>query len=320
MRSRRSANRGFTLIELLVVIAIIAILIALLLPAVQQAREAARRSTCKNKLKQLGLALHNYHDTFRTFPPAYIETTPRRATGGGTCAAGGTRSAPWTILILPYIEQSTLYNQFDFNAAFRNLQNGTGSTVNEPLQERANANFECPSDPNSRAELANNNYLGVQGGGDYAAMAAAGQACRAYNIRTFYFNGIFYSDSSTRMRDITDGTSNVFMVGESRYQTLHASSGSAATYWMTWATTAWGDAPAQVGGTYLPINGSSFIPHKDNYKLEDATMYFGSRHVGGTHFLMGDGSVHFISENIDLPTYQTLGIISDGLPVGGAEL
>lgn len=319
MSSHRRQQRGFTLIELLVVIAIIAILIALLLPAVQQAREAARRSTCKNKLKQLGLALHNYHDTFNRLPPAYVETAARRGSSGGTCTTGGTRSAPWTILILPYIEQSTLYNKFDFNAKFRNLQNGSGDAVNETLQEQRNVNFECPSDPNSNESLANNNYLGVQGGGDYTAMAAIGKACRAYNIRTYFFNGIFYSDSSTRMRDITDGSSNVFMLGESRYQTLWASSGSAATYWMTWATTSWGDAPAQVGGTYLPINGSSFVPHRDGYKLEVATSYFGSNHIGGAHFLMGDGSVHFISENIDLSTYQTLGVIADGLPVGGYE-
>lgn len=318
MSPRSRHQRGFTLIELLVVIAIIAILIALLLPAVQQAREAARRSTCKNKLKQLGLALHNYHDTFNRLPQAYVETEARRGEAGGTCTTGGTRSAPWTILILPYIEQSTLYNKFDFNAKFRTLQNGSGDAVNETLQERRNVNFECPSDPNSNESLANNNYLGVQGGGDYNAMKAIGQACRAYNSRTYFFNGIFYSDSSTRMRDITDGTSNVFMLGESRYQTL-LGTGTAATYYMTWATTSWGDAPAQVGGTYLPINGSTFVPNRDGYNLTIATSYFGSHHVGGTHFLLADGSVHFVSENIDLGTYQTLGIIADGLPVGGYE-
>ena len=316
----RRSYRGFTLIELLVVIAIIAILIALLLPAVQQAREAARRTQCRNKLKQLGVALHNYHDVAGVLPPGWIDPAAFRATAGGTCGDTSLiRSATWTILLLPYIDQAPLYNSFNFNAAFREFSNTTGAAPNKALQEMRLVTFECPSDPNSGEGNQNNNYLGVQGGGDYATMASAGQACRVYATRTYFFNGMFYADSSTRFRDITDGTSNTFMLGESRYQTLRGSDATSQEYYHTWATPGKNSVPGQVGGTYLPINGSSFFPGQDGYQAEVAGMYFGSHHEGGCHFAMADGSVQFISENIDLATYQTLGIIGDGLPVGGFQ-
>ncbi len=315
---RRSA---FTLIELLVVIAIIAILIALLLPAVQQAREAARRTECRNKLKQVGLAIHNYHDTHNIFPPAYVDATPRRASGTTGACNGGTvttRGAPWTVLVLPFLDQSPLYNQFDFALTFRTLQYNTGDVNNRALQTRRLSIWECPTNPNSNENHANNCYYGVQGGGDYATMAASGQACRAYSVRSFYFNGIFFPSSNRRIRDVTDGTSNVFMVGEQKYATLRSPGfPTSDTYYMTWGATAWGDAPAQVAATFYPLNGSTYRQGIDNYKLEEATYYFGSHHEGGAHFLMADGSVHFISENVDLATYQTSGIINDGKPLSG---
>ena len=316
--SRRS--RGFTLVELLVVITIIGILIALLLPAVQAAREAARRMQCTNNLKQLALGLLAYHDSHGSFPSGQIESAPgpRRPSGTtGACTSGGTRAAPWTVLLLPYIEQTALHDAFNFRAPFRHLQNGTGgSTGNELLQERRNMAFECPTDLHSAESYENINYLGVQGGGDYAAMAAAGRACRAYATRSYFFNGTLYPDSATKTRDFTDGTSNVFVLGESRYVTLKGTDSTSTTYWMGWATAAWSDAPGLVGATYLPINGSKFVP-TTGYNLDVATNYFGSLHPGGCNFAMGDGSVHFVSETINLSTYQSLGIIADGLPVEG---
>src|SRR5688572_18495143 len=143
---------GFTLIELLVVIAIIAILIALLLPAVQQAREAARRTQCKNNLKQMGLALHNYHDAFNMFPPGHVydgfaDTNVRSPTNGGgnDCVAAGALAsnatyvrAPWTVQILPYIDQAPLYNQFQMHMPFfgRVDHQNPPSPINYPLQLR----------------------------------------------------------------------------------------------------------------------------------------------------------------------------------------
>ena len=312
------SQRGFTLIELLVVIAIIAVLIALLLPAVQQAREAARRSQCKNNLKQLGLALHNYHDTHSTFPPGWIEGGSTNAIGRptgttGTCTARGTKSAMWTIMILPFLDETPRYNEFDFNQAFRTIQTGTGSTTNRTAQERRNVKFECPSDPNSSARFANINYYAVQGGGDYNTMIALGQACTAYSPRRLYSNGVFYASSKVRFRDITDGSSNCFLVGETRYASVIY---PGATYGITWATGGWADLPNLASATVDPINGATFIPGT-TYNTNYSTSYFGSHHISGAHFLMGDGSVRFVNQNMDTVTYQRSGAIADGLPIGG---
>ena len=134
--------RGFTLVELLVVIAIIGILIALLLPAVQAAREAARRMQCSNKLRQIGLAMHNYHDTHRVFPPGAIAFVD-------SCPPSGYRAQdqgpPWSVLILPYIERMSLYQDFDFSGTFSARLSDNGS--NQALQFTPMATFQCPSDP-----------------------------------------------------------------------------------------------------------------------------------------------------------------------------
>ena len=144
MLGKRHLSRGFTLIELLVVIAIIAILIALLLPAVQQAREAARRTQCRNNLKQIGLALHNYHDTFRLFPPGVIRDGQNNSEAWG-----------WTVFILPFLEQANLYNQLDPDTyRLRDLLAGLNPTYPAPTANAAILQnplsvFICPSDPNS---------------------------------------------------------------------------------------------------------------------------------------------------------------------------
>ncbi len=174
-------KRGFTLIELLVVIAIIAILIALLLPAVQQAREAARRTQCKNNMKQIGLALHNYHDTFLVFPPSVVfdaavagNPQPTATEGGGnTCFPGGYdnhgqhNGAPWTVLILPYIEQANRFNQFDMSAPFfgrADYQNDP--SINYDLQfSDSPTGFRCPSSPVFNSDRYINCYNACMGGG-----------------------------------------------------------------------------------------------------------------------------------------------------------
>lgn len=188
MTRRPRARRAFTLIELLVVVAIIAVLIALLLPAVQQAREAAKRTQCKNHMKQLGLALHNYHDTFLVFPPSHIydgraDNNVRDPTtgGGNTCACAGTGSpaggggssafyarAPWTVLVLPYLEQTNLYN--DFNMAmpfFGRVDHQTpADSPNYPVQLRDSPTvFRCPSSPVVNSDRYTCNYAACMGGG-----------------------------------------------------------------------------------------------------------------------------------------------------------
>src|SRR5260221_10831944 len=151
IRSRR--NSGFTLIELLVVIAIIAILIALLLPAVQQAREAARRTQCRNNLKQIGLALHNYHDTFTKFPPAMV----RRTWGSGVPTQTHSNGAAWSLRIAPYLDQAPLYNIFNFNAepawadTSINAQLGAPYTNYAVVAGSTVPPYLCPSDPGGDA-------------------------------------------------------------------------------------------------------------------------------------------------------------------------
>lgn len=308
-------RRGFTLIELLVVIAIIAILIALLLPAVQQAREAARRTQCKNNMKQLGLALHNYHDTHRVFPPGGVSRvgtsgTTWCVTNGGT-GFNGFSFAPWTVLILPMLDDTARYNQADFSSTFISIADRGQSTAgNNAIWNSTNSKFQCPSDPNSSPTNNNNNYFGSQGGG---TVIGTDVICRndAGN-RWWMQNGLLYHNSSIRMQDVLDGTSNTFLVGETRYQSCRR---AGTTQFYGWASSDWPmvqyGSPSQVAGASLPINSSTLNPGAAA-TFDIQTRIFGSFHTGGCHFLLADGSVHFLSENMDLVVYQNAGRRADG--------
>jgi prepilin-type N-terminal cleavage/methylation domain-containing protein len=293
----RSRPRGFTLIELLVVIAIIAILIALLLPAVQQAREAARRSACKNNLKQIGIALHNYHETANVFPPGFVSTNPGRSANTTWCRSGGVQGAPWTVLILPMLDQSPVHQQFDFNVPFQDTSNQMAAPNNAfivPLSV-----FMCPSDPDHGGVKGPNNYFGVQGGG--SVPDCGNSACSAANERASYVTGIFYAGSKIRMADVLDGTTQVFMVGETRY-------GGAD----------WGASAKQDTCSYARnIAGAQDQINLFDIKGVHDTRGFSSHHVGGCHFTLADGSVHFLSENMDITVYRQLGRRDDSLPAGG---
>lgn len=305
LRTRKKLQpEGFTLIELLVVIAIIAILVALLLPAVQQAREAARRSSCKNNLKQIGLALHNYHDTHRVFPPGFLE-------GHG-----------WTssTFILPFVEQAPLYEQLGVNGRIDLADATILSLAQQPLSV-----FLCPSSPEPNQyqnpdipvvvggttyRVAVSNYLPISGNNDL----------RCWSSKTGQ-NGLFFSNSAIKFRDITDGTSNTFAYTERT--TIKVGRGG------TWAAvrTDAGSNPAYFCGT----NGfealrDGLVPTRNGWSVINGSGYqFGpsSLHTGGAHFVMADGAVRFVSENIDagrntapLSTYQKLGVRNDGEVVG----
>ncbi|QDT65151.1 DUF1559 domain-containing protein [Calycomorphotria hydatis] len=332
---RRNSRDGFTLIELLVVIAIIATLIALLLPAVQQAREAARRSECKNKLKQLGLALHNYHDAHQTFPigEGFDETLQSIYGTGSTGSAP--RRAPWTVLILPYLEQIALYQSFNMEGQFRghSAESPTSGSNYAATNEEVQA-YHCPSFP--AVDKLHTNYFGVMGGG--ANLAVWAHSSRPG--RAFWDNGILYVNSKTRVRDITDGTSNTFIVGETKYQlgpqgrpdgirqfwsTSHRG-GLTPTPGVTAAVT---DVPindyegdGNSGDTIFTIGTNSDDPsfrgtvNGVNCDQNLQGRAFGSYHVGGANFACADGSVHFLSENIDLATFANLGIRNDGEVIG----
>lgn len=318
-------DKGFTLVELLVVIAIIGILVGLLLPAVQQAREAARRIQCTNQVKQIGLALHNYHDTHRCFPPGGIVAEKvTRGLGDTWCNSGAaTQGAPWTVLILPFMEQGARYDQYDFNLPLSASYTSQvpSSSPNRPLWYDANANYQCPSDPSSGADVNNLSYFGVQGGGSSSEVN-----CFGGNSNVFFVNGVMYANSNSKFRDITDGTTNTFLVGESKYHLTEA--GTTSTFYFSWASSirlgsgATMPHPATLAGTYEPINSRIPTGSKPVGSTDSRNGYsrlFGSFHPGGCNMLMGDASVNFMSETMDLDIYRQLGIRNDALPIGGFD-
>lgn len=321
------SHRGFTLIELLVVIAIIAVLIALLLPAVQQAREAARRSQCKNNLKQIGLALHNYHGTYQMFPAAFIYSAS--VIGNADSMYG------WGTSILPYIDQAPLYTAI--NPGGRTLRQVASSTdADAALLKTPLSGFRCPSDVaaptnnlsfwgssgwspqmNATIGVSTSNFNGV-GTSNYVAMVGPGgfgsaQGTLNGSVRTFNdLKGIFFANSFRRIRDITDGTSNTIAITErdgGRISQTNAQ--NLAGVWV---------GPGQVSTLrqvyqVLAI-GSSYINDGAATVEASPVQGAGSFHVGGAHFLIADGSVRFISENVSSDTYSALCQRDDGIPVG----
>jgi len=308
--SRFSRVSGFTLIELLVVIAIIAVLIALLLPAVQQAREAARRSQCKNNLKQIGLALHNYHDVFGTFPPGWVSRITSTPFNNNRFAGP---NWGWSAMLLPSLDQAPLYNlqNFDLTAPLgTDTVHKTGSVLSV---------FRCPSDPgplrqqNNGAYFGGSNYLGV-----YGYTRPSNQAVEEIPSGP----GIFYINSRVGIRDITDGTSNTLIVGEcstNQYGMLNtpANTGVGAGAWAGLTQNKQFDLVCRSTYFQNPMNASNPATSSNQNPYDG----FGSFHTGGAQFLLGDGSVRFISENISsatgiTATYQRLGGRADGNPVG----
>ena len=301
-------HRGaFTLIELLVVIAIIAILIGLLLPAVQKVREAAARAKCQNNLKQIGIALHSYHD----------------AIGGLPKAGKLSNELSWHVYILPYTEQNSLYQQFNFAAgAFNAAPNNSGPMKNELAFNKV-AIYLCPTSSLDRMattaphnvntpELINNqppyttHYYGVMGprgtnpatGTAYTTIATSGHG-------DFSSHGIFTRDTVSpnpitgpeighRFTDITDGTSNTLMVGEISW--VNNVTGTRYRSWVRGCDT----APVCAGSRNVvnSINSPSIANFND--------IAFGSMHPGGANFMMGDGTVRFVRDSINLNTYRAM--------------
>lgn len=308
-RFRVSQRTGFTLIELLVVIAIIAILIALLLPAVQQAREAARRSQCKNNLKQIALATHNFHDTFLRFPYAvsdYSETVD--------LSVSPTPSSAWItghIEIMPYLEQDAVARRWDKEEP-RNSTNdadGDGFT-NAMLVQMIVPTFLCPSMPLPAPMTENRapcSYIFSAGTPQTTLLHYASY----YGVPEPAFDGAIIPrilgnsaspsyEKKTKMRDVTDGTTNTFLVGEIDHSPTGTVSTSTSVVGSVWA---YGYAGYTWGTTYEPFN-----------RHDGTTSYgcFRSLHPGGAHFAMVDGSVHFLSENINNELYRALSTRAGG--------
>jgi prepilin-type N-terminal cleavage/methylation domain-containing protein len=317
------ARRGFTLIELLVVIAIIAILIALLLPAVQQAREAARRTQCRNNLKQIGLAIHNYHDSHNCFPPGYIAVIPTDM---------NVKNA--NVMLLPYLDQAPLYNQIN-----QNIPMMTGLTAypaaelarNEALGRTTLTVFMCPSSPAPPVDTYTFPAGAFNASPPYLPQTVTFTAARTDYTGTTGVRGTFgniaYNNNQggdregmlrmagtggdvARMRDVVDGTSNTFMIGER--------TGSRVLYLKTAAASSLPGVPGAMFTVMQDTNGGSWpdplvYEHWLQGALYDGTGNggpcpinctnirgngFHCFHTGGAHFLMGDGAVKFVSENI----------------------
>jgi prepilin-type N-terminal cleavage/methylation domain-containing protein len=328
----KSGKRAFTLIELLVVIAIIAVLIALLLPAVQQAREAARRTQCKNNLKQIGLALHSYHDTYNKFPAAmYFSNFPSGGLSGYSASNNASHGPSWLVGLLPFIDQTPLYNQANFTV-------GMGNGANSTLVSASMPAFMCPSDPNSSS---GNKHLntGIMGNnqwarGNYAASGygpnwnGTGPNLGTWNNVSSNQRGIMGINGWAGMASITDGTSNTVASWEVRAGTTQADVRG------TWASGRIGagliyncnnPSAATSSGDCFGINEGNHSNGDDVQGCTDAPSqgmggHSGgdgqagpkSLHVGGVHTLMADGTVRFISQNLDGVTMAQLTAMADG--------
>jgi prepilin-type N-terminal cleavage/methylation domain-containing protein/prepilin-type processing-associated H-X9-DG protein len=318
----RVSRPAFTLVELLVVIAIIGILIALLLPAVQAAREAARRAQCQNNVKQIALACHTYESAFGTFPPggivSYTAAAAARLTPANHCTTGSDRTqAPWTVLILPSLEEPALHSRFDFTKTFTGSSNIPGQPPNNALFFTRVGKYQCPSDPNSTSTANNSNYLGVQGGGPPAGVGSAPCSTQLAQ-RVFFQNGIIYTNSKTRIADVLDGTSNVFLIGETRYVPQPNMRGD--TFHAGWASGLKADnafgVPLTFAAAVLQINAQKECAPGVADCFNFVSRLFGSNHPGGCHFGMADGSVRYMNQNINVDVYRSIAVRADRLPAG----
>ena len=304
LSGRRS---GFTLVELLVVIAIIGVLVALLLPAVQAAREAARRMSCQNNIKQLSLALHNYESVHSTLPPAGIDTN----------------QMSWTVLLLPFFEQQSLYDQFNFNKgdwkAFNRITLVQGVRLkaiicpslttkrdsysifsSTPDESTVSAlHYYAVLGPNGpTAAGASQPYLvqGIDAGfGFCAAQGAFGQAT---------VNGPNVIPINNPLRTFTDGTSNTLLLGEMAWPKY--------LYWRPWTRGYYND----VRGTLL--YGSRNVKNPINSKFSDPWNdgSYGSTHPIGANFSRADASIHFVGQNIDMLVYRAAASRDGGESIG----
>lgn len=303
----RRAKSGFTLVELLVVIAIIGILVGLLLPAVQAAREAARRMQCSNNLKQIGLALHNYHDTNRVLPPLWVSTN------------GPSDRANWIIMTLPFIEQGNLNARYDANTSTG------GGAGNAFLNKAELATFRCPTAPQNppapyptipaaQFTWALGNYVCNNGLGPMRSVSVA------LGIATVAKQGVFGCNSKIGLRDMTDGTSNTLLASEviANASTANRSDWRGNLTYPEFSMFHWNYPPNSTSpdqlrdvlcistpripciGTYTAYNNRNIIVSAR------------SLHTGGVQAVFGDGSVRFIGQTITLAAWQSLGSPNGG--------
>ena len=307
-----SRRRGFTLVELLVVIAIIGVLVGLLLPAVQSAREAARRIQCTNQVKNLGLAMHNHHDSQNKFPYGF-----------------SWMEALWSAPVLPYVEETALYDtlvwqegtigNWDYNGSPNEAACGTVVSV-----------FRCPSmavpehiDNQGIPGRVPTSYRACAGSNiwsdDMSTLSRGGSLvpAGAKALEEHPLNGIFYGDSQTTMGGIKDGTSKTIMIGESYTDPTYVKDGQGMDYWLFGSPQTGGWRIGGLGGTEYSEGLGSTGPRM-NSRLDPTIpgtvmeMSFGSYHPAGAIFGFADGSVRFLVEDMDYLVYQGMGSRNGG--------
>lgn len=333
----KSSRRGFTLIELLVVIAIIAVLIALLLPAVQQAREAARRSQCKNNLKQIGLALHNYHDVYNTFP------------NGNIASIYGGWGMSWYMRILPYADAAPVYNQLNFSGVHPGWSccGDAAGTANGAVMRQADFGWSwCPSSPMLRKRdsgggpTPNASYMGISGatnGNGFTNAVNREQNCCGccggqQGTGRVSSGGMLVTLVSHTIAKCTDGTSNVLIVGEHSnfIKDVNGSpvqvSGIHGIMMGSPNLVRQEDAPGGMFERQFNLTTVRYSPNAPAIDNDAAWPGIGdnfgsnnplnSAHTGGIHGLLCDGSVRFIGNNVDMLTLRRLVTRDDGQPIG----
>ena len=333
-----SRQRGFTLIELLVVIAIIAILIALLLPAVQQAREAARRTQCRNHLKQLGLALHNYESTYGRLPASRMSLGFCQTSSATNQPDPRTRNATGHAAILPFMDQAPLFNRLNFASTFGNLVQTGGLPISQPdstasghaaLSSTIIPGFMCPSDAGPPRETPHALYspdLGVDTTLNYAKTcydfvtpALSLNRYNYHNSLTTDTRYMFGENSYVPFAAATDGLSNTLLMAEVTLMTFNGRSPG----WLFAGWVSVGVDPVGAFNTTFPARGINVWNYNNNASSLNRTpgrraswYNCASFHTGGAHALLGDGRVQFLSENINVNTLTFLCRAADGQQVG----
>lgn len=301
----RQQKTGFTLIELLIVIAIIALLISLLLPAIQAAREMARRSQCANNMKQMALAMNMYHESFKSLPPGNLvleELREGACCSEKPCYCG---SIGWAVFLLPFLEQEPLYDKVDFEAYAYTLEPGDGSAhegqphgseKNQFVAENIPSLFSCPSVPRIASRIFHKDY-GVNG--------TSGAPQNDFQRD----NGAFYANSGTRYADITRGLSGTYCLLEHSHSWWWSADGGKNILRTEYGTNPffWVNLGSQ---GYVCFESLNMFTLKDEiYPINTKTAWSPLRtarsyHPGGIHVAMFDGSVQFLSEKMDLGAYH----------------